>query len=220
MPAEAGGDEEIPRGSSTGEMIGRTSGRCLDHAAPGLDEGRGRELRKPARKARAHLAQHLRIRRRIQDALALEGRLAIERPARGCREGAEELTAHGDPHRLAARAECRQVLQALAEARRDDRMDGRVAVRDRVAAVGAAPDRDRGRPGLAGEQLGRRRRARDRVEHRELRHADAERAAEEPCPGAARADHGARRDAAVLGDDAGDAPGRRFDAAHGACGSR
>jgi hypothetical protein len=87
---------------STGAMIGRTSGR-LDHATPGLDEGCGRELRQPMPKARAHLAQHLRIRRRIQDALALEGRFAIERPARGCREGMEEFPPDGDPHRLLAR---------------------------------------------------------------------------------------------------------------------
>ena len=117
--------------------------------------------------------------------------------------------ANRDPSRNAGRN-----FMRLAKARRDDRMDGRVAVRDRVAAVGAAADRDRGRPGLAREQLRRRRRARDRVEHRQLRHADAERAAEEPRPGAGRADDGARRDAAVLRDDARDAPGRGLDAAH------
>ena len=151
----------------------------------------------------------------FEHALALERRRRIERPARGRRKrarkspptakrmdpGSREGPAgtSGASRKLAGTSECTE----------------RVAVRDGVAAVGAPADRDRRRPGLALEEPRRRREARDRVEHRQLRHADPQRAAEEARPGAGGADHGARRDAAVLGDDAGDAPRAGLDAAHG-----
>ena len=50
----------------------------------------------------------------------------VERPARGRRERAEEIAADPQPQRIRARPECRQVLEGLAEARRDHRMQRRV----------------------------------------------------------------------------------------------
>src|SRR6185503_8701005 len=91
-----------------------------------------------------------------------------------------------------------------------------MSVRHRVATVGAAADRNSVRPSLAVEELRRRRKARDRILHGQLRHLDAERAAEKPRPDAGRADDGARSDTAMLSHDSGDAPCRVLDAAHGA----
>ena len=165
-------------------------------------KGSAGKFRQPAHEGRAHFAQHARVRLRVEDALALERRFTRRAAS------ARASRAHGrSPRRFDSRVEPRlarnagRYLKASRKARGHDRVDRRLPVRDRVAAIGAPADRDRGRPGLPLEQFRRRRQARHRVEHRQLRHADAERAAEEPRPGAGRADDGARRDAAVLGDD-------------------
>src|SRR5690349_1575173 len=124
----------------------------------------------------------------MQHPLAFEGRDFVHRPVRWSAPRIEKRCAEANPDRMTIMGEGWPELVGKAQRAGGERVQKRAAMRDRVAAVRPAADRDGRAPGFAIEDFASRSRAGDCAEDGQLRKVDADRSTEAARPRATGAD--------------------------------